>query len=146
MADIKEISEHSARLLQIHREITDFYSNYAKSVGLTYSSMSVLAIIWEEKEKGCNQRDITLKTYLPKQTVNAIIKSFKEQEIIEPPVESNSDKRNKVINFTEKGRAFADKVMTRIKEAEYNSLEKLGDEKRKKLIETIELFKKNLEV
>lgn len=144
MADIQEIKEHSERLLKIHREITDFYVNYAKSVGLTYSAMNVLAIIWEEN--GCNQCDITRKTYLPKQTVSAIIKSFNEKGIIEPPVESSSDKRNKVINFTPNGKEFADKIMQRVRESEYRSFEKLGDEKRKNLIETIELFKNNLEI
>lgn len=142
--DKLKLKEQSEKLLKFHREISGFYNEYAKSVGLTYSGLGVLSIIYEESN--CTQKTITQKICLPKQTVNSIIKNFCEQGIIEVPFESNVDKRNKVIKFTEKGRQFAEKIISKIKEAEYASLDSLGEENRENLINIIEMYKNNLKI
>ena len=138
---LKELSE---QLFKFHVEISGVYNEYAKSCGLTYACLKVLAIILETKE--CTQKTITQYTYLPKQTVNAIIKSLIKQNMLAPLIESEKDKRNKVIKFTKEGKDFALKVVERAKEIEYRALDSLGAEKAKALIAAVGTFRDNLKI
>ena len=138
---LKELSE---QLFKFHVEISGVYNEYAKSCGLTYAGLKVLAIILETEN--CTQKTITQYTYLPKQTVNAIIKSLIKQNIIAPLIESDKDKRNKVINFTKEGKKFADNVVEKAKEIEYRALDSLGEENTKAFIKAISIFRDNLKI
>ena len=140
--DKLKLKEHSEKLLEFHRDISGFYNEYAKSVGLTYASLEVLGIIWEENN--CTQKTITQKTCLPKQTVNAIIKIFNNNEIIERLVESSSDKRNKIIVLTEKGKKYADDIMSKVREVEYKALDSLGEKKCEELVKIVALYRDSL--
>lgn len=144
MAKKQEIQEYANQLFNLHQEIGGVYNAYAKAVGLTFPSLHVLAEIW--KEEMCSQKDIIQKTYLPKQTVSAIIKNFNEQGLIEPLVESEKDKRSKIIKFTAKGREYADQVINKLKTAVNNALEELGEDSRKSLLETLRKYKDNLKI
>ncbi len=147
--DKLKLKEQSEQLIKFHRDISGFYNDYAKSVGLTYASLEVLGIIWYGKcclQEEITQKTVTQKAYLPKQTVNAIIKAFIKHDLIKPLVESGLDKRNKVIEFTENGKEFAEKVITKMKEAEYNALDSLGEEKRIALVEIISQYRDNLKI
>ena len=93
--DKLKIKKYSEQLWQMHVDVSGFYNEFAKSVGLTLSEFKVIAII--HKEKNPTQKRITQLTYLPKQTVNAIIKGLLVKSVIKEPIESNADKRNKVI-------------------------------------------------
>lgn len=137
-----ELQEQSEKLFQFHRDISGFYNELAKSMGLTLGSLSVLHTLLHEEN--CTQKTIVNLTYLPKQTVNAIIKSFKEKGIIAPLVESETDKRNKLLTFTEEGYKYASNVIDKAKAAEYHALDKLGPKKRALLVEIIEAYKNNL--
>ena len=77
-------------------DISGFYNEYAKSVGLTLTEFKVLDILY--RKRALTQKDITTIAYLPKQTVNAIIKGFISKNIIKGLTESNLDKRNIEIN------------------------------------------------
>lgn len=136
------VQECSKLLWELHISVSGFYNEYAKSVGLTLQSLKVLSIL--HREKTCTQKYITQVSYLPKQTVNAIIKGFNEQGIITNPVTADSDKRNKNIFLTEKGEKYADEIISRARSAEYRALEKLGEERRKSMVESIILYRNNL--
>ncbi len=142
--DKLKLKEQSKKLFEFHVEISGFYNEFAKSVGLTYASLKVLAIIYEEEN--CTQKTITQNTYLPKQTVNAIIKSLIKQNIISPLVESDTDKRNKVIKLTKEGKKFANEIILKAKEIEYRALDSIGEQKREALIEAVSLYKDNLKM
>ena len=103
-----------------------------------------MAIILETEN--CTQKTITQYTYLPKQTVNAIIKSLIKQNIVAPLIESDKDKRNKVIYFTQEGKKFAKKVVEKAKEIEYRALDSLGEEKIKAFVAALSTFKDNLKI
>ncbi len=139
-----ELKKQAETLFQYHRDISGFYNELAKSAGLTLASLSVIHIML--KEKDCTQKTIVNWTYLPKQTVNAIIKNFIDKGIIAQPVVSESDKRNKVLAFTEKGRIYALSVLEKASEAEYMALDKLGKENRETLIRIIKMYKDNLKL
>ena len=117
--DKLKIQEYSEKLWQIHIGVSGFYNEYAKSVGLTLAEFKVLAII--QKEKNPTQKRITQLAFLPKQTVNAIIKGFLTKGIIKEPMESSTDKRNKVISFTKEGKKYAEEQISKAKEIEYNA-------------------------
>ena len=136
------VQECSKLLWEMHISVSRFYNEYAKSVGLTLQSLKVLSIL--HRERSCTQKDITQLSYLPKQTVNAIIKGFNEQGIVTNPVESNSDKRNKNISLTEKGLEYAEKIISKARNAEYKALEKLGEERRTAMVEAIVFYRNNL--
>ena len=142
--DKLKLKEQSEQLFKFHVEISGVYNEYAKSCGLTYAGLKVLAIIIEVDE--CTQKTITQYTYLPKQTVNAIIKSLIKQNIVAPLIESDKDKRNKVIKLTKEGKKFALKVVEKAKEIEYRALDSIGEEKIKALIEAVSAFRNNLKI
>lgn len=140
--DELKIEEYHEKIWQIHLSISDFFNEYAISKGLTFPAFKVLGIIYKKNE--CTQKEITQLTHLPKQTVNAIINNFYKQGIIKEPVESQTDKRNKVITFTSQGKAYADDVIKKVKEATFRALNIIGEEKRNSLFETMTLFRNNL--
>ncbi len=142
--DKLKLKEQSEQLFKFHVEISGVYNEYAKSCGLTYASLKALAIILEVPQ--CSQKTITQYTYLPKQTVNAIIKSLIKQNILAPLVESEKDKRNKLIKLTKEGKKIAKDVIERAKEIEYRALDSIGEEKRNTLIEAISIFRDNLKI
>ena len=137
-----ELKKVTDILLKNHMEITEFYSEYAKSVSLTFSSFKVLGILW--KENNCTQSVIIKKSFLPKQTVNTIIRSFINQNIIEELTEMETDKRNKIIKFTQEGKKYADEIMSTVEEVECRALDKLGENKTNLLVQIIEEYKNNL--
>lgn len=142
--DKLKLKEFSDKLWQYHIDIGGIYDEYAKSVGLTSASFIVLCIIYEKK--CCTQKLISKNTYLPKQTINAIIKAFVKQGILEHPVELNSDKRNKIIKFTEKGQLYAEQIISKVKQADYRVLDSLGEERCEQLLEIIGMYKNNLKI
>ncbi len=131
-------------ILANHREISELYSEYAKSVGLTFSSLVVLSILW--KEKDCTQSIIMKKSCFPKQTVNTIIKSFIKQGILNELTELKSDKRNKLIKFTDFGKKYADDIMLEIQNAECYALDMVGEKKARMLSDIIAEYKNNLKL
>ena len=137
-----KLIEISDKILSYHREISDLYNEYAKSVGLTFSSFVVLGILW--KESNCTQSIIIKKSCLPKQTVNSIIKGFLKQNIIKELTELETDKRNKQIRFTEYGKKFADKIMLKVQSTECQALDNLGEDKAEMLVEIIDDYKTKL--
>ncbi len=140
----KKLKEQSEKLFKFHVEVSGFYNEYAKSKGLTYSGLKVLSILIDIPE--CTQKTIAQYTYLPKQTINAIIKSLIKKGILESLQESDKDKRNKVIKFTQEGYQYAQKIVEKAKEIEYRALDSIGEEKRNALIEAVSLFRDNLKI
>lgn len=136
------MEEYHEKMWQVHLSISDFYSEYAASVGLTFAAFKVLGIIY--KRKTCTQKDIIQLTYLPKQTVNAIINNFTKQGIIEEPFEDENDKRNKLIKFSKKGEEYAENIIEKVRNATFRALDNIGEEKRNALIESITMFRQNL--
>jgi DNA-binding MarR family transcriptional regulator len=139
-----KLTQISNSLLINHRELSEKYSEYAKSAGLTFSGFIVLGILW--KEGKTTQSHIMKLSCLPKQTVNTIIKSYNKQGIIIQSEDENKDKRNKYITFTAEGKKYADKIIKKVKEAEINALDKIGEEKARMLLEILTEYKNNLQI
>lgn len=117
------------------------YEEYAKSRGLTYVSLIVLEIIYENQEN-CTQTLICQQSHYTKQSVNMIIKSFWEKGYVELK-ELVTDRRNKQIRFSKKGVEYADKIIGDLFEIERNAMETMTYEQRKLMIELTGLYEES---
>lgn len=121
------------------QSITMTYSDYARSVGISYTSLQILKYI--TGTENCTQKTICEMSFLPKQTVNNIITNFYKKGYIELR-EMPEDRRNKTIHLTAKGKEYMDTFSPHIEDAEYEAMQTLSDEQRTMLVESIRLYGK----
>lgn len=103
---------------------TAAYELYARKHGLTAKELFVLDIIWFAPD-GCLQSDISERLSATKQTVSAIIKKFWKQGYISL-TESETDRRNKIVRFTEAGMEYARKIIPPAANAEIDAMAELN--------------------
>lgn len=113
------------------------YEKYAKSFNMTYSSLALFQLIWENQP--CTQKRLCDITMLPKQTVNTIVMSFVRQGYIEM-VEQPDDRRQKSMYLSRSGNQFAQKILPKIKEAENVSIQQFSEEEKDKFFTLLEKF------
>lgn len=133
-----ETNAYANEYLHIYFELNARYEAYAKSLGLSYSSLSVLRIILEH-DGDYTQKIICERTFLPKQTVNAIVTSLLHHGAIRMS-ESDSDRRQKVIHLTDKGREFAFGAVQKIKNAESKAMESLDESQKTAMLIAAKLY------
>jgi DNA-binding MarR family transcriptional regulator len=123
---------------RLWRELNVEYEEYSKSVGMTYSSLLVLSIIYNHPDD-CMQKTICDESFLPKQTVNQIITSFYRKGFIRL-AEVESDRRYKTIHLTDSGLEHAESKIPKIKDAENKAMDSLDEVRRAALLETTKLY------
>ncbi|MDL2205561.1 MarR family winged helix-turn-helix transcriptional regulator [Eubacteriales bacterium OttesenSCG-928-N13] len=133
-----EMQMYSTRLMDKLQTIDRAYEEYAKAKGLTYISITVLEIIFAYQDT-CTQKLICDQTHYPKQSVNLVVKSFWESGYVELK-ETTSDRRNKMILLTEKGRKYAEEIITPLWTADEVAVSSLGTQKRDELIRLLEIY------
>lgn len=136
---MKEIENDVEQFSNEWQSITMTYSDYARSIGISYTSLQILRYITHTPN--CTQKSICEMSFLPKQTVNTIITGFYKKGFIELR-EMPEDRRTKIIHLTEKGQEYMDTFSPHIKEAEYEAMQALSKEQRTILIESIRLYGK----
>lgn len=102
------------------------YEMYARKHGLTAKELFVLDIIWFAPD-GCLQSEICDRLSSTKQTVSAIIKKFMRKGYVSL-TESETDRRNKIICFTEEGIEYVKKIIPPAAEAEIDAMSELPGE------------------
>ena len=107
------------------------YADYAKSVGLSFTSLAILSGIYRTEK--CTQKLLAEQCFLPKQTVNAVITSFYKKGWVELR-ELPEDRRNKTIHLTAPGREEAERVLRRVRESERQAMGELTEEERAVLL------------
>lgn len=135
----KEIEDDVKQFSDEWQSITMTYNDYARSVGISYTSLQILKYI--TGTENCTQKTICEMSFLPKQTVNNIITSFYKKGYIELR-EMPEDRRNKTIHLTAKGKEYMDTFSPHIEDAEYEAMQTLSDEQRTMLVESIRLYGK----
>ena len=128
--------EQLTKFNSIMQGIERFYEDYAKSVGLTYMSLTVLEIIYYAPNP-ITQKEICEESHYIKQMVNTIVKNFYENGYIEFK-EVESDRRNKYVLFTSNGKEYADKIMKPLMEREEKAIAVLSNEERNEMINMLE--------
>ena len=131
------MKEQADFFCELNKQISGIYAEYAKSVGLSYTSLYTLHMI--AISKNCTQKFIAKQIFVPKQTINSIISAFCKQGIVEL-YELPEDKRHKIIKLTEKGREFAAQILPKIERAEQNSIAQFSDEERRIFLRLIKKY------
>lgn len=101
------------------------YELYARRFGLTAKELFVLDIVWFS-DGGCFQSEICERLSATRQTVSAIVKKFLKAGYV-TLTESETDRRNKVVRFTEEGRRYAEAVIVPAARAENEAMAELSD-------------------
>ncbi len=118
------------------------YDEYAKRHGMLMKMLLVLNALFYAKE-GMTQAEICKRTFQSKQTVNSIIKNlWKDRYVI--ITEIPEDRRNKMVEMTEAGRAYCEKVVRHITWAEDTAMSMFTPEEQRLLIDLSRTFTKNL--
>ena len=118
--------------------VNEAYEQWAKQRGLTANALFVLYTIFEQP-KDCTQRLICERLLLPKQTVNTILDGLEKKGLVyRRPAET--DKRNKLVCFTEDGQAFAQRLLGELAEAEGAALGAMTVSQRQAFMESSEIF------
>ena len=71
------MNEKAKRFCNMRQGLEMIYDYYARSVGISYTTLFVLNLI--SQHEVCTQKIICERTMLPKQTVNNVIKKLTEQ-------------------------------------------------------------------
>ena len=117
---------------------TATYELYARKHGLTAKELFVLDIIWFAPD-GCMQSDISERLSATKQTFSAIIKKFWKQGYISL-TESETDRRNKIVRFTEAGMEYTRKIIPPAANAEIDAMAELDGKDIAELVRITALF------
>lgn len=118
-------------------EMDHVYELYAKKYNLSYTSLQIINLITEIED--CTQKKICEVSFLPKQTVSSIIKSLNNQDIIQLTIDS-TNKRSKIISFTEYGLEFSNKLIPTIKNSEIYSINQLNEKESYNMIHSLEIY------
>lgn len=117
------------------QKLNHIYEEYAKQHGLTYISLFILQLI----DDGTTQKELCDTLYFPKQTVNKVIQSFEKKGYIEL-TDNIQDRRSRSIMLTEKGRAFQNKVISVIENAELSAFASLSDNEQETIADLWETY------
>ena len=105
---------------------------------MTARELFVLDIIWFSPD-GCLQSEICERLSATRQTVSAIVKKFWKQGLV-TLTESETDRRNKIIRFTDQGVEYAKQIIPPAAQAERSAMNELPVEDMAKLVELTTLF------
>lgn len=119
------------------------YDEYVKKQGLLMKTFLVLNALFYAKA-GLTQKEICDKTFQSKQTVNLIIKNLLEDGCV-TLAEDADDKRNKTVLLTGAGRAYAEKPVRHITQAEDTAMSMFTPEEQEQLISLSRRFTGNLQ-
>ena len=118
------------------------YDEYAKNHGMLMKTLLVLNVLFYAKE-GVTQTEICRRTFQSKQTVNLIIKNLSADGYV-TVTEVRENKRSKLVQMTEAGRSYCEKVVRHITWAEDTAMSMFTPEEQKQLIDLSRTFTKNL--
>lgn len=107
------------------------YEEYAKSVGLSFTSLSILSAIY--RYEACTQKLLCEHCLLPKQTVNAVVTAFYKKGWVQLR-ELPEDRRNKTIHLTETGHTEAERILQKVRQSEQQAMAQLTEEEREILL------------
>lgn len=140
----EQLSRQQARLNQNEKMLEDLYHNYAASLGLSDSALWILYIVWIQGD-GCTQKEICDSWSYTKQTINSALNSLEKQGLIRRmPLADN--RKSKQVVLTAEGRAFAQKAVLPMLEAETASLGRLSERERADLLALTEKRTKFLQI
>ena len=107
------------------------YGEWAKAHGMSYNTVMTLYAL--AQARGCTQKQIAEEWLIPKQTVNTIVKELERQGYVR--FEAGRDLKEKLVCFTEAGRAYAESHLRDLYRIEERAMESLSQELRQAMVE-----------
>lgn len=102
------------------------YELFAKQHGINDNELAILYALWVYKER--TQKQIADEHLIAKQTINTLCKKYEMDGIITITV-SNTDKREKILSLTDKGKAFAKPIIETLLNQENAVIDNFGHER-----------------
>lgn len=124
---------------QLFRELDNLYHNYAKSCGLSDSTLWILYSIYEDKEIH-TQKDLCESWSYSKQTVNSSMKNLIANGYIKLTALSDN-RKNKQMVLTESGEKLVQRFIAPLMNAEQNAFSRLSGNEQN---EFLKLTKKHI--
>ncbi len=118
------------------------YDEYAKRNGMMMKTLLVVNVLFYAKD-GMTQKEICRRTFQSKQTVNLIIKNLLAENYV-TVAEVPENKRNKLVQMTDAGKAYCEKVVRHITWAEDTAMSMFTPEQQQQLIDLSRTFTQNL--
>lgn len=103
---------------------TALYGEWARRHGMSYNMFMVLYAL--DMAGQCTQKQISESWMIPKQTVNTVIKDLERRGYL--CFAAGQGQREKLVCFTEAGRAFAKETLEEMYQMEDRVLERMGPE------------------
>lgn len=138
----KEDKKNAYLYCKFRDEQFALYDEYAKSQGMLMNTLLVVNVLFYAKN-GLTQRDICKRTLQSKQTVNLIIRNLLNEGYVTVE-ERKENKREKLVQMTEAGRAYCGEVVRHITWAEDTAMSMFAPQEQKLLIELSRKFTENL--
>lgn len=126
---------------QLFRELDNLYHNYAKSCGLSDSTLWILYSIYEDKEIH-TQKDLCESWSYSKQTVNSSMKNLIANGYIKLTALSEN-RKNKQMVLTESGEELVQRFIAPLMNAEQNAFSRLSSDEQNKFLK---LTKKHVDL
>jgi len=130
------------RLKQVWYRLDNIVGRYAKNIGINITTLFILELLTEESEP-LTQKILCERLMLPKQLVNAVIKTFWEQGYVE--LNEAKDRRHKQIRLTVSGRAYAESILTPFNSADENAWSTFTDEELMLVVNALEKYERIME-
>lgn len=133
MTDTK-IHRQMQEFTAIYKETDAIYSGFAKRSGLSDCAFWLMYSLYEANGQ-CTQKEICGQWTMSKQTVNSALKGLEKNGYI-VLTSSDTDKRSKHIELTDKGIQFARENIGIVFELEQRVFQKMSDDERKAMLES----------
>ena len=128
----KEDKKNAYLYCKFRDEQFALYDEYAKRNGMMMKTLLVVNALFYAKE-GMTQKEICQRTFQSKQTVHLIIKNLLAEGYV-TVTEVPDNKRNKIVQMTEEGRIYCEKVVRHITWAEDTAMSMFTRESRNSLL------------
>ncbi len=128
---------HFDKFGQTTSSILHHYANWAKTQDINYNILAVVHTL--SRYQTCTQKQICMLWELPKQTVSTTCSRLLADGLIEF-LPANNDKREKLVQLTKQGVAFAAPIIDRLDTIEQSAIHEFGEQRTLILIDELEQF------
>lgn len=132
----------AAAFNQLYKECGDIYHGYARRFGLSEAALIILCAIYESPTP-LTQRQLAAEWHYPPQTVNSILKRLETEGLLTLTA-APDNRRSKQVHFTEKGSAFAARVIAPLIAAEDRAFCALSPSEQQALLTLTRRYMDNL--
>lgn len=128
----KHLTDPLAVFNQVYKEMDEIYHLYAKQHRISDTALWLMYSLYQS-ETAYTQREFCSDWHYPPQTINSALKNFEKQGIIE--LQSIPDnQKNKLIVLTQKGKDWAENIISPLILAERRSFQGMKKEEREALL------------